>query len=55
MSVSVATTRRSVSGRIRAGSSARVSLSRGWGTEMAPDGYYVQISGVIENETGPRP
>src|SRR5438270_576671 len=33
--------------RIDAGSLVRVSLSRLFGSETAPDGYYLQISGVI--------
>lgn len=33
--------------RIAKGSLVRVSLSRRFGTETAPEGYYVQISGVL--------
>jgi hypothetical protein len=33
--------------RIEAGSLVRVSLSRLFGSETAPEGYYVQISGVL--------
>jgi hypothetical protein len=33
--------------RIEAGSLVRMSLSRKFGSETAPEGYYVQISGVL--------
>jgi hypothetical protein len=33
--------------RIEVGSLMRMSLSRKFGSETAPEGYYVQISGVL--------